>query len=123
LTTDNEAIVRAFIEAWSRLDPSELAGYFAEDGVYHNVPMQPVVGRRNVEQLIRGFIGSWTETRWEIRNLFSRGDVVFAERIDRSRAGDKSVELPCAGVFEMRGGKIRVWRDYFDLATYTRAMG
>lgn len=29
----NEAIVREFIEAWSRSDPKELAGYFAEDGV------------------------------------------------------------------------------------------
>jgi limonene-1,2-epoxide hydrolase len=35
--------------------------------------------------------------------------------------GDKSVDLPCCGVFEMTDGKIRVWRDYFDLGTYTRA--
>jgi limonene-1,2-epoxide hydrolase len=26
------------------------------------------------------------------------------------------------GVFEMHNGKIRVWRDYFDLATYTKAI-
>jgi limonene-1,2-epoxide hydrolase len=25
-------------------------------------------------------------------------------------------------VFELVEGKIRVWRDYFDLATYTRAI-
>ena len=31
---DNESIIRSFIEAWSRLDPAELASYFAEDGVY-----------------------------------------------------------------------------------------
>jgi limonene-1,2-epoxide hydrolase len=24
-------------------------------------------------------------------------------------------------MFEMEGGKIKVWRDYFDLATYTSA--
>jgi limonene-1,2-epoxide hydrolase len=34
--------------------------------------------------------------------------------------GDKTVDLPCCGVFEMKGGKIKVWRDYFDLGTYTR---
>ena len=116
-------IVRDFIAAWSRLDPVELAGYFAEDGVYHNMPMQPVTGRKNIEQLIRGFTAAWTETRWEIRHLFAQGDVVFAERIDRTRMGDKHVDLPCAGVFELRDGKIQVWRDYFDLATYTRAQG
>ena len=31
---NNEAIVREFIAAWSRLDPEELASYFCEDGIY-----------------------------------------------------------------------------------------
>ena len=119
---DNEATIRAFIEAWSRLDPAELAGYFAEDGVYHNMPMGPVQGRDAIEQMITGFIGAWTETDWEVRHLVSAGDVVVAERVDRTKAGDKGVDLPCAGIFEMQDGKIKVWRDYFDLATYTKGM-
>ncbi|UCE85834.1 MAG: SgcJ/EcaC family oxidoreductase [Deltaproteobacteria bacterium] len=120
--TDNERVIRAFIAAWSRLDPAELASYFREDGVYHNMPMQPVAGRDNIERMIRGFTASWTETRWEIRHVVAEGDVVIAERVDRTRAGDKAVDLPCAGVFEMEAGKIRVWRDYFDLGTYTAAL-
>lgn len=28
--------------------------------------------------------------------------------------------LPIVGVFEIRGGKISAWRDYFDLATWQR---
>jgi limonene-1,2-epoxide hydrolase len=47
----------------------------------------------------------------------------MVERVDRTRLGDKQVDLPCCGVFELSGGKIKVWRDYFDLATYTRAAG
>jgi len=120
--SDNVAIVREFLEAWPRLDAAELAGYFAEDGVYHNMPMTPVAGRANVEQLIRGFISTWTETDWKILNLLGSGNVVVAERLDCTKAGDKSVELPCTGVFEMEAGKIKVWRDYFDLGTYTQAM-
>jgi limonene-1,2-epoxide hydrolase len=30
--------------------------------------------------------------------------------------------LPCLGVFEMQDGKIRVWRDYFDLGSSLRAL-
>jgi limonene-1,2-epoxide hydrolase len=26
------------------------------------------------------------------------------------------------GVFELEHGKIKAWRDYFDLSTYTQAM-
>jgi limonene-1,2-epoxide hydrolase len=120
---DNETVIRDFIRAWSRLDPEELAGYFTQDGVYHNMPAGPVQGRENVKQMIAGFIASWTETEWEVLHLLSQGDVVIAERVDRTKAGDKAVDLPCTGVFEMEKGKIKVWRDYFDLATYAKALG
>lgn len=119
---ENERVIRSFIAAWSRRDPTELAGYFAEDGVYHNMPMGPVAGRDNVEKLIRGFIASWTETKWELVSILGSGNAVIAERVDHIRAGGKSVDLPCVGVFELAGGKIKKWRDYFDLATYQRAM-
>jgi len=52
----------------------------------------------------------------------SSGNVVIAERLDRTRAGEKSVDLPCVGVFELEAGKIKIWRDYFDLATYHRGL-
>ncbi len=120
---ENERIIREFIEAWSRLDPKELSAYFAEDGVYYNMPTAPVEGRENVENFIRGFSATCTETTWDLLNIVSRGDVVIAERLDRTRAGDKAVDLPCVGVFELEGGKIKVWRDYFDLATYANALG
>ncbi len=119
---ENERIIREFIEAWSRLDPEELASFFADDGVYHNMPMGPVAGRRNIEGLIRGFTESWTETTWDLLNIVSSGNLVFAERLDRTRAGAKSVDLPCLGVFELQGGKIKVWRDYFDLGTYQKGL-
>jgi limonene-1,2-epoxide hydrolase len=32
----------------------------------------------------------------------------------------KKVELPVAGVFEIENGKIKAWRDYFDMAAWTR---
>ena len=119
---DNERIIREFIAAWSRLDATELAGYFAEDGVYHNMPTGPVEGRSNIERFIAGFIAPWTQTTWEILHLMSEGNVVIAERIDRTKAGDKGVDLPCTGVFEMEDGEIKVWRDYFDLGTYAKGM-
>ena len=118
----NTELIDDFCKAWSRLDAAELAAYFSEDGIYHNMPAGPVVGRAQIEAFIRGFAGSWTKTDWEILNLAETGDVVIAERVDHTEAGDKSVDLPCTGVFTIRDGKIACWRDYFDLGTYTRAM-
>ncbi|MGI9616593.1 MAG: limonene-1,2-epoxide hydrolase family protein [Acidimicrobiales bacterium] len=122
--TENEniAVVTDFIEAWSRLDADELASYFTEDGCYHNMPTKPVTGRKEVRDMIAGFTAGWTETHWDLLNIAGAGDVVFAERLDRTKLGDNGVDLPCTGVFEMEGGKIKVWRDYFDMGTFMKAM-
>lgn len=117
----NEEIVRDFVAAWSRLDAAELASYFAEDGVYHNMPFAPVAGRAKIEAFIAGFIKPWTATDWELLNIMAAGDIVIAERVDRTKMGDRAVDLPCCGVFEIREGKIQTWRDYFDMGAYTRA--
>lgn len=118
----NEEVVRAFVAAWSRLNVDELVDYFTPDGTYHNMMAKPVSGHDNLRRFIGGFIRGWSATDWEILNIVAHGDVVIAERVDRTQVGDKRVELPCCGVFEMSGGKIKVWRDYFDLATYTKAV-
>ena len=120
--TDNVAVIREFIEAWSSLDADRLAGYFTEDGSYHNIPTQPVTGRENVRNFIRGFLSTWTGTQWDIVHILGEGDLVFAERVDRTKTTQGDVDLPCVGVFEMENGKIRVWRDYFDLGTFMSAM-
>ncbi|MCP4754641.1 MAG: limonene-1,2-epoxide hydrolase [Proteobacteria bacterium] len=119
---DNERIIREFVAAWSRLDVDELLGYFTEDGTYYNMPMQPIKGKENVENLIKGFIADWTETQWDLVNILAKDDLVIAERLDRTKAGGKAVDLPCVGVFEMENGKIKVWRDYFDANTYFKGM-
>lgn len=119
---DNEQIIRDFIAAWSRLDAEELVQFFCEDGTYHNMPIGPVTGRENLRGFIAAFLKDWKSTVWEIRKIVSSGDVVIAERVDRTAAGGKTVDLPCCGVFEMWEGRINVWRDYFDMGTYTRAL-
>ena len=122
MATDNVSIIREFIEAWSSLDADKLADYFTEDGTYHNMPTQPVTGKENVRAFIEGFLATWTETQWDILHILGEGDVVVAERLDRTKTSLGDVDLPCTGVFEMEAGKIKVWRDYFDLNTFMSAM-
>jgi len=45
---------------------------------------------------------------------------VLTERLDKFSFGGKNVELSVAGVFELSEGKITAWRDYFDMAAWTR---
>ena len=119
----NSEIIREFVEEWSSLDVKKLIEYFTEDGCYHNMPTEPVRGKENVEILISNFLASWTEAQWDILNISEAGNIVFCERLDRTKTTAGNVDLPCVGVFEMQDGKIKEWRDYFDMGTFVSAMG
>ena len=119
---NNIETIKAFIEAWTRLDADEIVSFFTDDGVYHNMPIEPVQGKDALKVFIQRFIADWTSTEWDLLNIAASGNIVMAERLDRTMVGETKVDLPCCGVFEMSNGKIAVWRDYFDMATYTRAL-
>ncbi len=120
--SENEKTIREFISEWSNLNAEKLASYFAEDGTYYNIPSSEITGRENIEQFIAGFIRPWGSTDWEIISLLTEGNIVMVERLDKTVVAGKPVNLPCFGYFELENGKIKMWRDYFDLATYTDAL-
>lgn len=120
MAQDPIAVVRAFCDAWSRRDPEEIASWFTDDGVYHNIPMEPARGRQSILNLLRFILAPAQRVEFEIKGIAADGNTVFTERVDRFEMNGKRVELPVAGVFEVEGESIRAWRDYFDLATWTR---
>lgn len=120
MSAENEKLVREFCAAWSRRDIDELLGFFTDDAVYHNLPMAPVTGHEAIRGVFQFFVPPSEKIEWELRHVASVGPVVFTERVDRFVMAGKLVELPVAGVFEIRDGKIAAWRDYFDMQTWTR---
>lgn len=118
---ENIDLVRRFCAAWARVDVDELVEFFAEDAVYHNMPIQPVQGKDAIRGVFEMFIAPFLEgAEWEIVNIAGAGDVVLTERIDRFRGAGKSAELKVMGAFEVRDGKIAAWRDYFDMAEWVK---
>jgi limonene-1,2-epoxide hydrolase len=118
---DNEAIVRDFCAAFSRRDIDELLGYFTVDAVYHNIPFGPAQGTEAIRATLETFVPGSPAIEFEMLHLASKGSVVHTERIDRMTFDGKPVELPVAGVFEIEDGRIRAWRDYFDLQMFLGA--
>jgi limonene-1,2-epoxide hydrolase len=124
MSTRAEDVVRDFCQAFSRCDVAELLRFFAEDAVYHNIPIEPVRGRAAIEATLRGFIDPKGSAEFEVRNLACAGGTVLTERVDRFVINGKQVEIPVMGAFEVGpDGKIRAWRDYFDLAQFTKQLG
>jgi len=123
MSRTNEDVVRGFCDAWSRRDAEELLAYFSDDAVYHNIPMAPVEGKAAIREVFGMFLPPSERIEFEMRNIAAAGDVVFTERVDRFVLAGRNVELPVAGVFELKNGLITAWRDYFDFATWQRQTG
>ncbi|MGZ6780338.1 MAG: limonene-1,2-epoxide hydrolase family protein [Mycobacterium sp.] len=124
MTRSADDLVTEFCTKWAAPDPEELSGYFAEDRVYHNIPMDPVQGQEAIKNFIAGFLAGFDGIDFRVHRQVSDGDLVMNERTDvMRRKGGEPIPLPVTGVFEIENGQIKAWRDYFDMATITNAFG
>jgi limonene-1,2-epoxide hydrolase len=115
-------LVRRFCAAWSDGDIDALMGYFADDAVYHNIPIDPVTGRDAIRSTISGFTQGVDKIEFRVHNIAADGTTVLTERVDVFHLPGNTVELPVMGTFEVRDGKIAAWRDYFDLNQFMAQM-
>ena len=121
-------VVRRFCAAWSdNIGAAELAAFFADAAVYHNIPLAPITGRaaiaNNIASFIRPGAPGIESIQFRVINIAANGPVVMTERVDVFKLPDKSFELQVMGIFEVRDGKISAWRDYFDMNQFTSRMG
>jgi limonene-1,2-epoxide hydrolase len=118
-----EQVIGDLFAAWTRLDLDGIMGYFAEDAVWDNVPMNsPAKGRAAIREMTQGFLKDTTSFGAKILKSLHVGNTVFNERVDTIKMKNgKGADIPVAGIFELNdAGKITSWRDYFDLATFTK---
>ena len=111
-------VVRRFCAAWADGDLHAIVGAFTDDAVYHNMPMDPVVGPDAIRSFIEGFLGGIDSVEFRVLHVAAAGAVVLTERVDVFTAPDRRIELPVMGTFELRDGRIAAWRDYFDLQSF-----
>ena len=121
--TDAKQIVRDFCAAWDARDQQRILDAFTDDGVYHNMPMAPVAGKDAIRGVLAVILAPAQSVKFEIKHIVADGDIVLTERLDTFQMGDKTVTLEVMGTFELRDGKIAVWRDYFDMASWTKQAG
>ena len=123
--SQNTELIDRFVDAWKRLDLDAIMSFFTDDAVYTNIPMDPPNrGKEMIRKTIEGFLGMSRGIEFVVHHTAENPakGVVMNERTDRFRVNDKWIEARVMGVFEIRGGKIAAWRDYFDLAEFQSQM-
>ncbi len=117
--------VHLFLARVNALDLDGACALLAEDVVYDNVPMPTVHGRAAA----RAFLGQLPATAmdWELHAIAATGDsasgTVLTERTDRFTLADgRALAIRVMGAFDVAGGRITAWRDYFDLGQFMAQM-
>jgi len=112
-----EGIVRAFLDASVKGDIDQVLSYFADGGSYRMSRWhEPFVGRAAIRGDFERQRALWSDFRYELVNVASTGNIVFAERIDTVRMMGKDLVSHMVGVFEVDAdARITSWRDYFDM--------
>jgi limonene-1,2-epoxide hydrolase len=111
-------VARKFLKLMEPLNYDEALKLVSDDCDYINPPpLGAVRGPAGVRAVLEPFFGPTVENEFRVLREAANGPVVVLERLDRHLFGDKWVELPVTGVFEIHDGKITYWRDYFDAAT------
>ena len=118
--------VEGFLDAWSggiEAIQHSFHEYLTDQTVWENVGMSVTVGAEQGLSIIDEFKRSadMGAIMVDMIDIAVDDDRVLTERVDRIMGKDGSEQLliRLMGTFEVEGGKIIQWRDYFDTAPLT----
>ncbi len=108
-------VVRSWVAAFNRADADELASFYAEDAVNHQVVQDPVEGRDAIREMFaREFSRATMVCR--IENLFQDGNWAILEWTD-------PLGLHGCGFFNIDDDHIVFQRGYFNELSFLRQQG
>jgi limonene-1,2-epoxide hydrolase len=116
-SSPNLVLVQSFLDRLKTLDVDRVLELTTPDIEYQNVPLPPDRGQETVGRTLRMFTRVLTQYESRLHNIAESNGVVLTERTDVLRGPLLDLDFWVAGTFEVRDGKIAVWRDRFDLAT------
>ena len=119
-TTSNRRLIEGFWKDLYARDFDAVGAYFADDSLYEDVPAPDAgaVGPENVVKRLR--IGLEPIERYEhhLHRMVADGSTVVTEHTEdwHFHTGEV-VSLPFVSIHVIEAGKIKLWRDYWDLNT------
>ena len=117
---DNKAIVERFLFAVQNEDFDTADALLADDAKWQNVGLPTISGRQRIVKLLRSGEG---RAGFEVKfhRIAAEGTSVLTERTDVLVFKALRLQFWVCGVFEVRDGRITLWRDYFDFFAMVKA--
>ncbi|WP_268932293.1 limonene-1,2-epoxide hydrolase family protein [Mycolicibacterium hodleri] len=110
--------MEAFLYAVMRdRDFDAASGLMADDIVFRNVGYSTMRGAQQIVKTFRFMSERLPFLNWDVvtHRIASEGTTVLTERTDSLIIGRFRADFWACGTFEVRDGKVALWRDHFDL--------
>jgi limonene-1,2-epoxide hydrolase len=113
-TTANARVVETFLYALQDQAFVTAESLMADNILWQNVGYPNIRGRKRITSIFRRGEG---RGGFEVKfhRIAAEGNAVLTERTDALVIGPVRLQFWVCGAFEVHGGKITLWRDYFDL--------
>ena len=109
-------LVLSLIKAIEENDKDNILDFFAEDAIFHNIPMHAAQGHEEIWKVFAAVHDDAEDIKWDVHDIAeSKTGQVLTERTDHYKLSGKWIDFEVMGIFEIEAGKIKHWRDYFDL--------
>ena len=118
---DNAHTVEVFLNALEAQDIDGAGAVLDDHLVYENVGFPTIHGRARAMKLFAGMQGR-AGFEVKIHRIAVNGSTVLTERTDALVFGRVRLQFWVCGVFEVTDGRITLWRDYFDMFDFTKAI-
>ena len=121
VTTNPTRTVETFLYAMRDKDFDAMDAALDDDLVYQNVGLPTIRGRARTMKFLRSLSRPNMGFDVKIHRIAAEGTAVLTERTDMLVFGPFQPQFWVCGVFEVRDGRITLWRDYFDFLDVVRA--
>ncbi|OYD71615.1 limonene-1,2-epoxide hydrolase family protein [Rhodococcus sp. OK302] len=118
MNTDSVTTVRKMFRALTDFDVDGAAELMTDDIVWQNVSLPTLRGKKVVTRALRLVTKPSLRFEADMHNIVGDHVTVLTERTDTIIVGPLRIEFWVCGTFELRDGKIAVWRDYFSLRDF-----
>jgi len=119
-------LVERCLNAYFHSDPETVLASVTDDFEWVNValPMATIRGRTALEAKLAvpdlGLPLPLEAADHDTTLVLEDGDRLMHERVDRLTFSARTLIIPCAAAWEIRSGRIAVWRDYYDIGVVLR---
>jgi limonene-1,2-epoxide hydrolase len=105
-------LVRAWVAAFNRGNADEMAAFYHDDAVNHQVALEPVIGREAIRAMFEREFAQATMV-CIVENIFADGEWAILEWRD-------PLGLRGCGFFQVKNGKIAFQRGYWDRLSFLK---